>query len=183
MVALRRPAPADFLARRRAATDWTAWRLTPPAEGSRRWLVETCRAELEWAEAEWRRLDGDGACSHAPGLLRHGPHPAEALRLPHEHAAARLVNCHVHLDLERWAIDDLRRRLRRQREAASDAAQDDAWRVQWAVRAEASVQALRACRDRRAIAWRAFRAAAVRYRALRATIDADAWPRVERAAA
>lgn len=177
MLPLRRPAPADFLARRRAATDWIRWGMTAPAEGSRRWLVETCRAELDWAEAEWRQLGGD-----ALELPRHGPHPAEALRLPHEQAAARLVNCHVHLDLERRAIDDLGRRLRRQREAATDLAQSDAYRAAWAARVEASARALRACRERRAVAWRAFRAAASRYRELRAAIEGRLL-RAERAAA
>jgi hypothetical protein len=177
MLSLRRPAPAEFLARRRAATDWAKWGVTPPAEGSRRWLVETCRGELEWAEAEWRQCGGD-----ALALPRHGPHPAEVLRLPHEHAAARLVNCHIHLDLERRKIDDLRRRLRRQREAASDLAQSDDYRAEWAARAEGSADALRICRARRAIVWRAFRSATSRYRTLRAAADAKPL-QAERAAA
>src|SRR5690348_5460554 len=177
MLSLRCPAPAEFLARHPTATEWIRWGMTPPAEGSRRWLVETCRGELEWAEAEWRQCGGD-----AVALPRHGPHPAEALRLPHEHAAARLVNCHIHLDLERREIDDLRRRLRRQRDAASDLAQGDGYRAEWAARAEASARALRACRKRRAAAWRAFRAAASRYRALRAAVDTVPL-RAERAAA
>jgi hypothetical protein len=177
MLPLRRPAPAAFLARRRASTDWTKWGMAAPAEGSRRWLVETCRAELDWAEAEWRQLTGD-----ALGLPRHGPHPAEALRLPHEQAAARLVNCHIHLDLERRAIGDLVRRLRRQREAAADRAQGDGYRREWTARAEASARALRACRERRAVAWRAFRAAVGRYRELRAAVE-EGLLRTERAAA
>ena len=68
MFQLRQPAPPAFLARRLAAIDW----LDPPPEGSRAWLVETCRAELEWSRAEWRRLGGDR------GETGPGPAPSEA---------------------------------------------------------------------------------------------------------
>jgi hypothetical protein len=166
MLSLRCPAPADFLMRRRAATDWVKWGLAPPAEGSRRWLVETCRAELDWAEADWRRLGGDPF-----EVSRHGPHPAEALRLPHERAAARLVNCHLHMNAETWQIDDLRRRLKSQRKAALDTTQSEAYRTDWAERADASKHELQTRRRRRAIAWRAFRSAASHYRRLRAALD------------
>jgi hypothetical protein len=44
MFPLRQPAPPAFLARRVATIDW----VEAPAAGSRAWLVEICRAELEW---------------------------------------------------------------------------------------------------------------------------------------
>jgi hypothetical protein len=149
------PAPADFLARRLDAIDW---RGAPPGKGSRRWLVETCRAELDWAEADWRRLGGD-----ALSAPRSGPHPAEASRLPHETAAARLVNCHLHVDGEGWRIRELLQRLPGQRQAAGDLSQSAAYRASWAAVAAGAIADLADHRKRRAQAWRAFLAAALLY--------------------
>ncbi|SKA30881.1 hypothetical protein SAMN02745126_05043 [Enhydrobacter aerosaccus] len=167
MISLRRPAPADFLERRRARVDWARWGLVEPPPGSPRWLVETCRAELEWVEADWRRLGGD------PFRLQpHQPHPAEALRLPHEQAAARLLNCHLHLDGAHRQIDDAIRRLRLQRRAAIDRHQSSAYRQGWRRIALDTEKDLRLSRRRWAQAWRAFLAAGALYERLRAAIEA-----------
>src|SRR5476651_1742760 len=163
MLSLRLPAPTDFLARRLDAIDW---RGAPPREGSRWWLVETCRAELEWAEADWRRLGGDAV---EPSRSR--PHPAEACRLPHEEAAARLVNCHLHVDVEAWRIHELLRRLPGQRQAAGDPAQSAAYRAAWTAVATGTIADLGGHRRRRAQAWRAFLAAAALYCRRRAALD------------
>jgi len=169
MLALRRPAPADFLARRLAAIDW---RDGIPETNSRWALVETCRAELEWVDAEWRRLGGDAATPRSRS--NQGPHPAESLRLPHEHAAARLVNCHLHVDVSGWRIRTLARRLPAQRRAARDEAQSVSYRAAWINAAAGTLSDLQDYRRRRALAWRAFLAAATEYRHLRAQMEAAA---------
>jgi hypothetical protein len=174
MLSLRLSAPTDFLARRLAMIDW---RGVPPREGSRWWLVETCRAELEWAEADWRRLGGDALELPRSGRYSgpiSGPHPAEACRLPHEEAAARLVNCHLHVDVEAWRIRELLRRLPGQRQAAGDLTQSAAYRASWAAVAAGAIADLGDHRKRRAQAWRAFLAAASLYCRLRGPLDRSA---------
>jgi len=113
----RQPASCSFVARRLACI---AWRGAP---SPRLWLVETCRAELEWAVAEWRQLAGD------PEERSSGPHPSEEGRLPHERAAARVVNCHLHLDVAQWRLAELVPRLRRQRAAALDDGRPESHRL------------------------------------------------------
>jgi hypothetical protein len=167
MLSLRRSAPIDFLERRLEAIDW---RGAPPRKGSRWWLVETCRAELEWAEADWRRLGGDAVELSRPGRYC-GPHPAEACRLPHEEAAARLVNCHLHVDVETWRMRELLRRLPGQRQAAADPTQSAAYRASWTAGAAGTIADLGDHRQRRSQAWRAFLAAASLYCRLRAALD------------
>lgn len=170
MSRLREPAPVDFLARRLGAI---AWQGPPPAEGSRRWLVETCRAELEWAAARWRALDpaAHDRASRAPARTGwDDPHPAEAWRLAHEHEAARLVNAHLHLDSELCRIRTLLLRLPLQRHAAGQATQDGRLREQWRVATEDSIGELRERLRRRRIAWRLFLQAASNYRRLRARL-------------
>lgn len=166
MIDLRLPAPADFLARRRAGIHWKKWHRTPPPYGSCRWLVETCRAELEWAEIDWRRLGGDTIA-----VFGQGPHPAEAWRLPHERLAARLVNCHLHLEAETERLRTMLRRLPGQRAAARDATQNEAYRTSWAAAAEGTERDLRRYRAGRAATWRALMATAAHYCRLRATLD------------
>ena len=159
----RHPAPADFIARRLARIRWTG---EVPGPYSRLHLVALCRAELEWAADRWRAEAGEvdeWAC-------RLGPHPSEASRLPHEAAAAVLVNAHLHVDVENARLRDLKGQLRGQRTAALDTGQDAAYRACWAEQAEASLADYRRHRLRRRIAWQLFRAAADRYRALRAAI-------------
>lgn len=57
--------------------------------GTRAWLIALCRAELAWAAHDWRRCnpgadDGSGWTWGAP--------PPEVERLPHEAAAAEILN-------------------------------------------------------------------------------------------
>jgi hypothetical protein len=167
MLSVRRPALPAFLARRRLAIDWAG---KPPAEGSRWWLVETCRAELVWAEADWRRIAGDGIDPPRGGWPE-GPHPSEAWRLPHEVAAARLVNCHLHVDVAAWRMRELRNRLPHQRAAARDQTQGAAYRTAWTDHAASTLRDLQMHRSRRAGAWRGFLAATSHYCRLRATLD------------
>ncbi len=171
MISLRRPAPPDFLERRRAVVDWNRWGCATPGEGSRGWLVETCRAELEWVEAEWRRLGGDPFEVSRDRQHPDGPHPSEALRLPHEQAAARLVNCHLHADGAERQIRDAIRRLKAQRKAARDATQGRSYRDGWARIAAETEKDLVHHRGQRAGKWRAFLAATVQYRDLRRALD------------
>jgi hypothetical protein len=173
MLALRRPAPADYLVRRIGGIDWRGGgRDGPPCEGSRWWLVETCRAELDWAWAQWRRLDPGAGIDDLGSRERcwAGSHPAETWRLPHEHEAARLVNAHLHLELANARARELLRRLPGQRQAAADASQGAAYRACWRQRAAACEGELRAILVRRHHAWRAFLQAAAQYRRLRATM-------------
>src|SRR5471030_616127 len=72
----RQPASPSFVARRLACI---AWRGAP---SPRLWLVETCRAELEWAVAEWRLLAGDPDHEGRSDGRGHGSHPSEEWRLP-----------------------------------------------------------------------------------------------------
>ena len=126
--------------------------------------MENCRAELEWAVAEWRRLAGD------PDHRGPGPHPAEDWRLPHERAAARVVNCHLHLDVAQWRLRELVPRLRRQRAAALDDRRSADDRVGWMNTAAATAVDVRAYLARRRLAWRCYLAAAADYRRLKALI-------------
>ena len=152
----RRPALGAYLARRLLATAWGPD--GPPAVGSRRWLVETCRAELDWSVADWRRMTGRfGICVDERGLA---PHPSEAWRLPHEVAAARFLNCHSHVDVEEWRLGELGRAIRAQRRAC------------WVAVAERTRADYRLHLARRRRSWGALLAAAAAYRALRAGIDA-----------
>lgn len=162
------PATPDYLARRLARIRWpTGVPAAAPSPRSRLHLVATCRAELEWATERWRaeaRDVDEWAC-------RFGPHPSEAGRLPHEMAAAALVNAHLHVDVENARLRDLGLTLRAQREAALDHTQDAAYRACWAEQAEASLGEYRRHRLRRQLAWRCFRAAADRYQRLRAFLE------------
>lgn len=162
----RRPASPAFLARRLAAIAWFG---PPPAPGSRPWLVETCRAELAWALADWRLLAGTVG---EPAAGRGGgPHPSEAHRLPHEVAAARVVNCHLHVDVEGWRIRTLLMALRRQRRAACDGEQAESYRLSWMEAAAGTLEDLALHRNRRRVAWNCFLAAAAEYRRGRAALD------------
>lgn len=112
-----------------------------PALDPRRRLVETCRAELVWARADW--LEATGTAEGWPEAC-----------LPHEQAAARLVELWGHLHpLE----DRLRQGL-----ARLSARRRAGWPWQSTL---ADVQRLR---DARRVLWRAFLAAAQDYRERRA---------------
>jgi hypothetical protein len=123
--------------------------------------VETCRAELEWAVAEWRLQAGD------PDVGTPGPHPSEEGRLPHERAAARVVNCHLHVDVAQWRLRELVPRLRRQRAAALDAERPESHRLHWANAAIGTLDDVRGHLARRRLAWRCFLVAAADYRRLK----------------
>ena len=155
----RRPAPPSFVARRLACL------AGGEAPSPRLRLVETCRAELEWAVAEWRLYAGD---ADDPGNRGQGPHPSEEGRLPHERAAARVVNCHLHVDVAQWRLAELVPRLRRQRAAALDGGLPESHRLYWMDAAAATEEDLRGYRARRRLAWRCFLVAAADYRRLRA---------------
>ncbi len=161
--ARRRPADPAFLARRLAAIAW----FEPPSPRLR--LVETCRAELEWAVAEWRWLSSDPD-DRGPGR-NWGPHPSEAWRLPHEHAAARVVNCHLHLDVAQFNLNALLPRLRGQRAAALRQDQRISYRLYWADAAAGTERDIREYLRRRHLAWRCFRAASADYLRLKAMIE------------
>jgi len=146
-----------FLRDRTAAPPaWLAARLTGLAR--RRRLIETCRAELAWARADWQEI------SARRGLASECW--AEAL-LPHEQAAARL--------LALWGVlDPLEHRLREAR-ARLDAQRDAGWDC------AGTFEDVQRYRHERDALLPAFRAAAADYEAQRAklgsTISASGWRR------
>jgi hypothetical protein len=154
----RRPADPGFIARRLATIDWRE----PPSPRVR--LVETCRAELEWAVAEWRWLASDADDRDW------GPHPSESWRLPHERAAARVVNCHLHLDVAQARLRELVPKLRGQRNSALREKQNAAHRLYWADAAIGTERDIRDYLVRRRLAWRCFLVACDDYRRLKALI-------------
>ncbi len=81
------------------------------------------------------------------------------------------MNCHLHVDVEAYAIRELRPRLRSQRRAATDATQSTAYRLTWANKAAGTLGDLQVHRRQRRRAWRAFLAASAEYRRFRAAID------------
>ena len=162
-LARRRPADPAFLARRLAAVAWHE----PPSPRLR--LVETCRAELEWAVAEWRWISSEP--DDRDWSRGWGPHPSEAWRLPHEQAAARVVNCHLHLDVAQFRLRALLPRLRGQRAAALRLDQSAAYRLSWADAAAGTERDIRDYLGRRRLAWRCFRTASADYLRLKALIE------------
>jgi len=168
ILAGRVPAPASFLERRLAAAD-------SPAPGSLAWALAICRAEIDWSVADWRRLD---PLDPGPSRDGWGAHPSEACRLPHEHAAAAVLNAAAHLHPTSWRLRELVRRhrpprdrtlgrLRAQREAAINAALTEAWRFGWRERAHDTVEELRALWTQRRRQMRALLAALAAYRLAR----------------
>jgi hypothetical protein len=149
----RQPALPGFLARSILSINWLdgvpdAWTL--------RWVIETCRAELRWSEADWRRLNP----AH-PEDERNGPHPSEAHRLPHERAAARVLNCWEHLHTPERRSSELWQRVK------------DQLRAGWRHRAAATLGDLVWQRDERAKRRAAFDAAVAAYRSARASVEAQ----------
>lgn len=144
---------ARFRPRTAAPADWLAAQPHPDLAGRRR-LVETCRAELTWARADWLE-----AAATAEGW--------QEACLPHEQAAARLVEVWGHLHPREDRLRQGLERLRAQRRSG--------WPWQGAL---ADVQRYR--QERRGL-WRAFLAAASAYRDQRAkagcTVSASGWPR------
>lgn len=159
----RRPALPGFLARKAIASGRTS---------ARAQLIETCRAELAWSVADWIRLSGTGANHDA---RYDGPHPAEAHRLPHERAAATVLNVWGHLHPIERSIHDLTRRptgtLRAQRQAAAADRYTESQRYDWARRAEATLDDLRwYWAERRKLMGR-FWVAAAEYRTARTVVE------------
>jgi hypothetical protein len=146
----------DVLIRRRtpALLAWLVGRV-PQGLGRRDALVAICRAELDWAWTEARsiaarlglREDDDEAA-------------AAAARLPHEQAAAKLLNAWGHLHPTERRIREVMARLRLQRLAAADDAD-------WQRRAAGTLGDLRWYRDARRKQWADFLAAEAAYIAVR----------------
>jgi hypothetical protein len=105
-----------------------------PELGARRRLVEICRDELAWAREDWLRIAAELGLADDPHPLdgaQAGGAPAwEAARLPHEWAAARLLNVWGHLHPLEHRLDEAVARLRARRAAGWDVAgtlEDVAW--------------------------------------------------------
>ncbi len=117
--------------------------------------------------AEWRCLSGD------PDPAGPGPHPSEDWRLPHERAAARVVNCHLHLDVALWRWRELVPRLRRQRAAALDDRLPTRNRLYWANASRETACDIRGYLARRRLAWHCFLVAAADYDRLKALLERE----------
>jgi len=118
LLAHRLPAPNHRL------TDRT------PGLGRRRRLVEACRGELAWAREDWLRIAGQLGLAADPRDRHDDAFVWEAARLPHEHAAARLLNVWGHLHPVEYRLREAIARVRAQRAAGWDAAatlEDVAW--------------------------------------------------------
>lgn len=155
LLAQRRPAPSRHL------TDPTS------GSGARRQLLEACRGELAWAREDWLRVAGGLGLSADPHDRFDGGFVWEAARLPHEQAAARLLNVWGHLHPVEHRLSEAIGRVRAQRAAGWDVTatlEDVAWYR----------------RERRKLV-RAFLDAAADYRRQRAkvgwTVSARGWLR------
>jgi hypothetical protein len=102
--------------------------------GARRRLVEACRGELTWAREDWLRIAAETGLAADPRDRLDNSHDDifvwEAARLPHEHAAARLLNVWGHLHPIEHRLREAIARVRAQRAAGWDAAatlEDVAW--------------------------------------------------------
>jgi hypothetical protein len=163
LVPLPSPSPADLLIRRRAPAPatWLAARLRGLA--GRAATVALCRGELDWAWTDGRAV--------AAALGRSDEPDPQEVRLPHEHAAARLLGVWGHLHPTEYRIHTIMARLKLQRIAAADDGQ-------WARRAQGSLDDLRRHRDDRRKQWAAFLAAAADYEAKAGwTVTASGWRR------
>jgi hypothetical protein len=136
-------------------------RCTPPDLSGRRRLVEACRAELAWAREDWAEVAGRLGIAIDADHGRRGPAAWEADRLPHEQAAARLLNVWGHLHPVEHRLRASLSRLKAQR------------RARWDGRAAGTLEDLRWYRVQRARLWPAFLAAGADYRQQRATLG---WP-------
>jgi hypothetical protein len=138
-----------------------------PGLGDRRRLVEACRGEIAWAREDWLRIAGQLGLAADPRDRRDDGFVWEAARLPHEHAAARLLNVWGHLHPLEYRLREAIARVRAQRAASWNAAatlEDVAWY----------------CQERRKLL-RAFLEAAADYRRQRAKVgwivSASGWLR------
>jgi hypothetical protein len=146
--------PAPTSRRAAAPADWRAAHL-PPNLGERARLIEACRAELVWA-----RADGLALAAEDDGW--------QDLLLPHERAAARLLDLWGDLHPLEHRLREGLRRLRAQRRAG------------WP-NAAATLADLQRYRIARRALLRAFLAAAADYRRQRAPA-CDGRPRMRPAA-
>jgi hypothetical protein len=89
----RRPALLGFLVRCSLAT---------PADTGLRITIEFCRAELKWSVADWKRLN-----PHFNGWDHEAGDQSERCRLPHEKAAAHVLNIWGHIVGPRVRIAEL----------------------------------------------------------------------------
>jgi hypothetical protein len=138
----RRPADRAFLRRD----------VGPALEaGTRPWLIALCRAELAWAAHDWRRCNPDADDGSAWSW---GAPPPELERLPHEAAAAGILNLAGKRAAFQLALEGVN--------PAADAA--------WAADLESKLAKLDALLAR----------AAAQYHTLRAVVD---WKEEERVAA
>ena len=138
-----------------------------PGLGARRRLVEACRAELAWAREDWLRIAASLGLAADPRERRDDGFVWEAVRLPHELAAARLLNVWGHLHPIEYRLREAIARVKAQRAAGWDATatlDDVAWYR----------------RERRKLV-RAFHDAAAEYRRQRAKVgwmvSASGWLR------
>lgn len=138
-----------------------------PEPGERRQLVEACRGELAWAREDWLRIAASLGLAADPRDRHDDGFAWEAARLPHEHAAARLLNVWSHLHPVEYRLREAIARVRAQRTAGRDAA--------------ATLEDLTWYRRERRKLVRAFLEAAAEYRRRRAKIgwrlSATQWPR------
>lgn len=123
LLSRRQPAPSQHLIDR------------TPGLGARRRLVEACRAELGWAREDWLRIAASLGLTADPRDRRAdggdgGGFVWEAARLPHELAAARLLNVWGHLHPIEYRLREAIARAKAQRAAGWDATatrEDVAW--------------------------------------------------------
>ncbi len=134
-----------------------------PGLGARRRLVDACRTELAWAREDWLRIAASLGLAADPHARRDDGLVWEAVRLPHEVAAARLLNVWGHLHPMEYRLRAAIVRAKARRAAGWDATatlEDVAWYR----------------RERRKLA-QAFHQAASEYRRQRAklrwTVSAD----------
>ena len=98
--------------------------------GASRRLVEACRSELVWAREDWLRIAGQLGLAADPSERHDDSFVWEAARLPHERAAARLLNVWGHLHPVEHRLREAIARVRAQRAAGWDATaslEDVAW--------------------------------------------------------
>lgn len=155
----REPALVGFLMRKVIATGRTT---------DRAHMVEACKAELDWSIADWSRLTGFSGLSHD---YRDGAHPADIHRLPHERAAATVLNCWGHLHPTEWRIREIIKTLRAQRKAAAANRYSEDQRYAWGRKAEATRDDLRLYVEDHRRQTKLFFAAVAEYRALRSKLD------------
>lgn len=101
-----------------------------PDIGARRRLVEACRGELAWAREDWLRIAGQLGLAADPRQRHDDAFVWEAARLPHELAAARLLNVWGHLHPVEHRLREAIARVRAQHAAGWDASptlEDVAW--------------------------------------------------------